>query len=1352
MSSFRCAAVVAGVFATLAGSHTASPPAARADDWSLTRPAGAAHAKARNRTREAAPRVARDARDTLIARYRGILAKDPFHGFAFDRLVALYRERDGNLDALALDVDAELARAGEGFSLVVLGGRVAQARLDADAATVAFARAAVLEPRAAGPRLALADLAKSRGDTAGARNALEAGLARATTASMRGELLRRLAEIALDTGNFDDAERRYAELVYVQGESGFALTAHARALSERGEHARAVAAYARALEHLRGDVRAAGPVLVELARAQLAAQDTDAALATLARARRGIAAGTGTASEIDELAIQAHRAKGTLVEFAAERAAHATGPDADLLLARVYQEIGDHAAALSALRRVIARRPRAVDARVSVIRVLTREGRLDEALEEYRALVRVAPREPRFAIEWAELLLQTGKRAEALASLAAISRQNPREGRIHRALAELYSRWSESALATAEVEILARLEPRESMHWVTLGEQYLVAGDRERALAAWRRIVEADANSAHAHATFGEVLLDHEMASEAATEFARAMALDAHSVRAVRGLADALERLNRRKEAADAWQRVLVLAHGDRVQSREARRRVVRLWMQLGELQPRLAEYERAFGWSLAAGPLQIAGPPDLEAGRFLVEAYQVVGRGLRGARVDARYAEAAEAVLDRILRFEAGDVESLLALQRLRETRGDAAGALAALERLVEVDPRNARGYLTQLAEHALALYRDDDALRYAEKAVALAPDDAGVHARLGDLYRARQDSARATASYDRALERDPSLHRIHFALAELCLAAGEGDNAQAHLRQVVRSAPDDEVVKRAAHWAIQLAKGSHGLEALEQDLLPLALGTPGRPLHRRLLIVLYDVMTRGWIHAASGSDSSAGAARDALTALGRRAIKPLLEALADADPTQRRIAVNLLGYSGDAHAALPLLVVAEGDGEIGLRRDALVAVGRLGSEVLAPRLAALAEAPEQRLRSVGAWALAQLHEEPALAAMRALSAASDPVVRGYALLGLARGADRSALPLARRLLRADAHPWVRAVAAVALGWGGDRTDLESLAESTRTDTPEVAAMAAFAIGAQRAPDGVLALAAALFSPQAMLRDAALRGLAWMGSQETPPNMRVIPEPDASAPLSALVATQLPALPGDAVASVSLRAAELERAVRTALAGADATAEVALAWLDGSAAAPLPESDATNALRRKLAAAVAPEVAALARRKTPGIRVAAVHLLGTLRLAGVAPAVAGALEDADPAVRSAGLDAFADGVEGSAAVERLAAIAHGDARWSMRLRAVRALARVGTPRAVSALIAALRSDAYAYVREAAAEALGRIGAGGRALRSSAAADPEPRVRRAAIHAQRALGGGGAAPAVPSPDARGGAN
>ena len=63
----------------------------------------------------------------------------------------------------------------------------------------------------------------------------------------------------------------------------------------------------------------------------------------------------------------------------------------------------------------------------------------------------------------------------------------------------------------------------------------------------------------------------------------------------------------------------------------------------------------------------------------------------------------------------------------------------------------------------------------------------------------------------------------------------------------------------------------------------------------------------------------------------------------------------------------------------------------------------------------------------------------------------------------------------------------------------------------------------------------------------------------------------------------------------------------------------------------------------------------------------------------------------------------------------------------------MGDPRAEAVLVAALRSDPYAYVREAAADALGRSGTGAAALRYAAKRDDERRVRHAAEKALRAL-------------------
>ncbi len=147
--------------------------------------------------------------------------------------------------------------------------------------------------------------------------------------------------------------------------------------------------------------------------------------------------------------------------------------------------------------------------------------------------------------------------------------------------------------------------------------------------------------------------------------------------------------------------------------------------------------------------------------------------------------------MLERIISLEPGDVETLLALERVRSSRGNVAGAIEVLERLVRADPRRASQYLARMAEHALALYRDEDAVRYAAQAVERTPDDADAHRRLGDLYRARQDADHAIASYRRALELNDRLFSTYFDLAEIYVARNELVDADRAFRQVIRACP---------------------------------------------------------------------------------------------------------------------------------------------------------------------------------------------------------------------------------------------------------------------------------------------------------------------------------------------------------------------------------------------------------------------------------------------------------------------------------------------------------------------------------------------------------------------------------
>src|ERR1019366_1605639 len=119
------------------------------------------------------------------------------------------------------------------------------------------------------------------------------------------------------------------------------------------------------------------------------------------------------------------------------------------------------------------------------------------------------------------------------------------------------------------------------------------------------------------------------------------------------------------------------------------------------------------------------ATPPDAEAGRMLAEAL-----------IHLRKLAEAEATLRRVIEIAPGDADSYLALERVLVQQTKVAEAIAVLERLAEAEPKRARELYQRMAQYALQIYDDDDAIKYAARAVELNPDDAEGHRRLGEMY----------------------------------------------------------------------------------------------------------------------------------------------------------------------------------------------------------------------------------------------------------------------------------------------------------------------------------------------------------------------------------------------------------------------------------------------------------------------------------------------------------------------------------------------------------------------------------------------------------------------------------------
>jgi tetratricopeptide (TPR) repeat protein len=898
-------------------------------------------------------------------------------------------------------------------------------------------------------------------------------------------------------------------------------------------------------------------------------------------------------------------------------------------------------------------------------------------------------------IEAASLLVDDGRPADARALLQQASRSRASDVRLHQRLAEVLARWGDDEAALAEARTLVRLEPRDPEHRALVGDLLLARGDRAGALTSFHEMLELDPSAA-GHDRLGTTLADHDLLEEARTELLAAHELAPDDRTIATHLEEVLVRSGRDADAEPLASRIVTLSGSDAALSREARASLVSIWARRHTLDRHIATLEAAFA----------GAPPDREAGALLAEA-------LRRSGALAR----AEDVLVRLASLEENDADTWTTLERIRTLRGDLAGAIDALEHAAAADPPRAATYLARMSDDALALYRDEDAIRYAERALALSPDDAHGHVRLGDLHRRRHETDAAMASYRRALALDADLHEVALTLAQLTRDGGQPAAADALYAHVIAASPDDDLVARAidASLEIELAQGS--AEPLLDRLLTQALASFQRPVLTRSALAVLDVIARPLLPRAEGTGADADAARAELHRVASRGLGVLLRALSSADPSEQGTAIAILAAARVESAAPALLTASDSHGDAGVGLDALLAAARVATPALIPRLQAIASSADVPRARIATWGLVRMGGPDAVRALAALADGANAEIAALAAIGLGR--DGTAIQLAN-IRRAGARhglgPSARApfvLAEALLGQSPESLDCATLVE---------AGGHARAVGLLVCPDA----------------DARARTLL-LGGAETPRAIRSVvhvpgdarfawPEPLAGEPPVALALRAIDAAPPHPL-DPALPAA-LAAAVREGLAASVPWPAVsALAARDGHLALGLVDGPLGARLLADHEAEVLDALPALA--GDPQVRARVAVLLAALR-----PDDArfeGLLADTNREVRRAALAGLEQRTEIAPALAApLATILETSDDWVARIAAARALGRV-TQGGEDALVHALAGDAFAFVREAAATALGaRAGTIGLAeLRAAAAGDPEEQVRAAAEAALR---------------------
>lgn len=1295
----------------------------------------------------------------LIDRYTKIVLSQPGSVFPLQRLAQLYREKDGKLDALVSDFEKRAATAGaEQYAAAVTLAGIYKIEGRGDDSVKTFENAITLKPTDPSAILALAHALQDRGDPALARARFEQALPLQTAQTDKEQTLRTLMAIALDAKDWAGAKGYHEQLVKLEPTSLFVKGELGRELFSRGEYEKSEPEFQALVQAATGDNRTLAPALKDLGKAQAKAHKNKESLDTLKKALAVAGQEAAVRAEIYETITEIYRADQQLPVLIKQLEDEHPSDYARLaLLGSLYEETGDAVRAIDTYRKALAINPRQIDLRLKMVRLLQTQGDLDKAIAEYEGLIRAAPNNPEFVFEECEALMQRGDRDRALKLLTELEARASGDEESLSRLADFYGRIGENDKSLRVLTRLAQVGGNDPTHLVDLGDRYFQDGNTALAVQTWKKILTTISPRARALAALGDVYFEHDMTDDALTAFREAVSLEPTNLAFKKQLAGALERKGDFHGARVTWQELADKAKqsGDKLLLRETRGHIVTLWSREKLLDSEMPRLQAAFS----------ANPPDLEAGRTLAE-----------AQLHLRKLADAEVTLRRVVALAPGDADSYLALERTLVQANKLDDAIAVLEKLVAVDPKQARQVYQRMAQYAEQLKKDADAVKYAARAVELNPADAEGHRHLADMYRQIQDTDRAIAEYKQAIAKNDRLFIVYLTLADMLLAKGEGDEADRLFRRVIRGAPDEELIAQAASRSTQLNLGKGTLESLEQDLLPLAIGNPQRKIYRNKLVEIYGMMTFALVQRAKhGEGKAAEDARAALARVGARAVKPLLDALADGDPAQQRIAIDVLSNVQNKNAGPALFAFATGQADLPLRARAMVACGALRDPALLPKYEALLfpkgagvddVAPNDPVGIAAVWGVARMNDRRALPSLRTLLKRGSPEMRALSALGIAVQKDRVSAPdLAALAKSADADPISRAGAAYALGEIGAESEagvLLALGQDLKDGDAlarELALVSLARMGAQKGTDppggksALRAMADAVFaggnldsarsrsSAEGLVR-AGAASLVILSNRDLAKSAGdVLPVPDAALQVDALLDGLVPRgfTPAQRAAAVVKFDDVLLRASEAALVTSGDRARSVVDALGTGQGALMPFVDdssdpalaAAQAKAKAIARALEPSVVPLAKHDDATIKGKAVLFLSHATSPEAEAAVIAAAGDRSESVQRIALAAMGS-QENPAAIATVSKVAKTHENWAIRVLAAQALGRLGARAHGAEAAAALREvatgDSYALVREAALLALAAFDP--KTTADVAAilgkSDPEPRVRETA--------------------------
>lgn len=631
------------------------------------------------------------------------------------------------------------------------------------------------------------------------------------------------------TNVLEDVEKRLKDLLASSPDSVDALHTLAVAESKLGKMEELARLLDQTFERFPADLRAAG----ELARHKMAQNDFNGAEGVLRKSAASAPKSSDTALMLGRLYIQMHKEREAEAEVRRALTLNPKSAPALLSLATIqlntnrpadaeqtykqlaalpdkdYQPLyglflfqqGKRDAALAEFLRLATADPNDRDARTRLVAIYLAIGKTPEAEAVLGAALKRNPKDTDALLQRSELRLRSNNYAGAAEDLQTVLRFAPNSAVAHFELAKIKSAQGLGLSVRPDLEKSLLLDKGYLPTRLALAQSFISAGDSQSALNVVNEAPQAQQNNLALSIDRNWALLGLNRWKEARQEIdrglraARAPELleqdgflkmkegdfagarrnaeellarfpeqERESLRAVRLLIDSCEAQHQKPKALEELREVV----SKRPQSPQLQTLLGRVLVAFGNR----TEARTAFTAAVAADPKYL--PAKLE---------------LAQAEVEDNRLDAAERLLNEVVASDPRNVLARLMLADAKATGGRRVEAIAGFRSVLDLDGSNVIA-LTNLA-NLIVVDNPDEALRFAQRAVELAPDDVTTQDALGLVYYRKGIYSSAVQHLKLAVAKEPTPRR-QFHLAMTYLKAGDKDRGQQLLSAALKTDPN--------------------------------------------------------------------------------------------------------------------------------------------------------------------------------------------------------------------------------------------------------------------------------------------------------------------------------------------------------------------------------------------------------------------------------------------------------------------------------------------------------------------------------------------------------------------------------